>query len=221
MPLVTSQGYNLGANVLGAFQGGQDRARQRNALGRQDRGRELAGTVLGSQAGRTPEMQRADVDEMFKNDPNMAAKVMDRVGARSEADVINFGKVGALINSTDEQGLPQMLEAVAAQMGQNGASEKSINSITELVSKSPQEVFRAGKVMEGLANHTASKKPAKSIVFQDLLRMAQDPNSTELERNSARRKLGDLAKQGVMTKDEKFALNESLSDKGAEILQLM
>jgi hypothetical protein len=49
-----------------------------------------------------------------------------------------------------------------------------------------------------------------------LLRIAQDPNATELEQNSAKRKLGALAREGVISKEEKLASDEELTSSVAK-----
>ena len=217
MPLVTSQGYKLGANVLGAFRGGQDRARQQQTLGRQDRGRELAGTVLGNQAGRTPEMQQANMDELFKNDPNMALKVAKHVGARNNAEALKFGKIGALISSTSEQNLPQVLESIASQMSQYGASEKSIASITSLIGETPQNIFQVGKVMEGLAKHTqqgiTARPTAASEKDRQFAQLQSMPSSTPEEKKIKKQYaqlIGAKGKQADL--EEKVNTQKSVGD---------
>jgi hypothetical protein len=60
-----------------------------------------------------------------------------------------------------------------------------------------------------------TNKPADQIKFENLLNLAQDPNATQLERDSAKRALGDKARAGISAQ-ERIAGSPELTTQVAE-----
>jgi len=222
--VLTSKGFQLQPDILGSIQGGLNLANQFKAsraaeqqLGQQQANQGLARNILGPQQGRDPGVQSADIDELFSTDPDFAKKIINQVGIRNKKEIDLFGSIGDIIQKTEPGQLQGTVSSIINNMRRSNASPNLIRSMEEFQQKTPQEQLNGARVMSGLARHQGSQAgpSAKTREFNNLLRVAQDPDSTELEKNSARRALGDLAKVST-TVQERLADDPDLSKKVAD-----
>lgn len=223
--VLTSRGFQLVPDALGALQKGfglRQQFEQQQQLGRQNEARQLSGQLLGPQR-LSPDEENQQLAQLFTTDPNAGLAVQKQLGLDTaskrrqaadfafKAEGLPLDQQNALINQRAKNVLNRGGDpSDTLSLLQLGPEDRSraLRTIQLLDLSNEQRL----KIAQGgsLAGETASQRE-----FNNLLKIAQDPKSTELEVNSARRKLGDLANVST-TAAERIAEDEDLSKKVAE-----
>ena len=114
-----------------------------------------------------------------------------------------------------------MLDHVSSLQGRIEAGEKiditeSLETLQNLQAGNSQQVLQDINSVEGIINQQSGQgASAGQREFQNLINIAQDPNSTELEGNSAKRALGSMAKVGTSAQ-ERIAQDKTLGQQVAD-----
>lgn len=234
MGLVTSQGYNLNPDLIGALGSGvalrgqivQQRATE-DQLGRENRTRELFGQALGGQAPSDqglgdnkidPDQENMALAELFTVNPQAALQLQEQLGLRDKRKLREAADFSFKIEGLSYEQQSEALQKRAQDLQSQG---RNASDTLELLQANPDQRSQAIRVVQLLAlspeqrlrvskGGKLSGETAKIKDFENLLRVAQDPNSTRLERDSARRELGDLARVSTSAQ-ERIAQDKDLS----------
>lgn len=133
---------------------------------------------------------------------------------RRLADVSRFGsQVLPFLQNNDVQGARnvalQRLESLARrQEAGEEVDTTETRQFLQALDSNPQIALQMAQQASQLGR--GQQTSVKQREFESLLRVAQDPNATEFERNSAKRELGGLARVGSST-TERIATDPNLS----------
>jgi hypothetical protein len=122
-------------------------------------------------------------------------------------------RIKPMLDAGDTEGVRQLVQQQKA--GPLGGAADNFLSILDTNPALAKQ--RVDQVVE-LGRQSGQFGQTKSVgqrEFDDLIRIAQDPNSTQLEKDSARRKLGDLARVGTSAQ-ERIAQDPELTTKVSE-----
>jgi hypothetical protein len=117
-------------------------------------------------------------------------------------------RIKPMLDAGDTEGVRQLVQQQKA--GPLGGAADNFLSILDTNPALAKQ--RVDQVVE-LGRQSGQFGQAKSVgqrEFDELIKIAQDPNSTQLEKDSARRKLGDLARVGTSAQ-ERIASNRELT----------
>tara|TARA_R110002096_G_scaffold333227_1_gene527227 strand:+ start:166 stop:1362 length:1197 start_codon:yes stop_codon:yes gene_type:complete len=197
LQLPTTQGASEVNNI---FQNNLNQAQNR-AIGEQQK-QINEQTIQSNQQGQ--DVQKENRVIQLANEAGTQAAPLIQSGNIEQAQVVLTNLLGSL----QAQGLPtQPTQQLLAGL-KGGDTEGVLQAISGMNQVAQQRgIVATPKAQAGASAETRS--------FQNLLNIAQDPNSTELEKNSARRELGDLARAGTITGQERSATDKDLGDKVA------
>ena len=195
LQLPTTQGASEVNNI---FQNNLNQAQNR-AIGEQQK-QINEQTIQSNQQGQ--DVQKENRVIQLANEAGTQAAPLIQSGNIEQAQVVLTNLLGSL----QAQGLPtQPTQQLLAGL-KGGDTEGVLQAISGMNQVAQQRgIVATPKAQAGASAETRS--------FQNLLNIAQDPNSTELEKKSARRKLGDLARVGTSA-TERIAGDETL---GAQV----
>lgn len=226
MGVLTSRGFQLQPDVIGAQSRGlalrgqfQKQQALEQQLGQQKQQQQLAGQLLGGAQQRTPEQTDQAIAQLAVSNPDLAEQVRNQMGLNTQAkrDRAAFFASDLLRTPSDQRAakIRQRAEALEnpedtlSLLGQSTEEQNTALRGFQILSLPIEQQL---KIAEG---GSLSGETAKTREFNNLIRIAQDPSSTDLEKNSARRELNDLAKVSTSAA-ERIAGDPGLSKDIAE-----
>lgn len=174
------------------------------------------------------EIQRAQEERALALDPFKRQQLQQGIDInqqtlesnRQQQRLLNIHQTGQrlkpLLDAGDTQGAQQFLLDNIAQIQtriEQGSGEdvtESMETLAKLQAGDVQGVLGDINAVAGLVNQASGRgASAGQREFTNLLSIAQDPNATELERDSANRALGNLARAGTSAQERIAASPEA------------
>ena len=240
MPLVTSQGYQLQPDILGAIRQGQEIAHNQQVLGTnrlaQQQEEQQLGTqnqtnqnirdVLGSQQGRSPEMQDAQLADILINNPKTYSEVLSKVGLRKEEDAVLWGRIGETLSETPIEQRANKINEISEWMKMNGQPEEYQSKLINLSSQpesSQNTAFQMMKAVSGAYQEKLRPMSEYQKASTDLraAEAGQKKLSAELKLESDRLKIEGLKTKANEKKVEKLDSAKVVVDSGNATLELI
>ena len=130
-----------------------------------------------------------------------------------------------LESGNTDQALNMLTTRFQELQGQGLPTNETVEAITAIRGGNAQQVLSGIDTVQQIAQQRGlTGRPQVSVGqrdFENLIDIAQSPTSTQLEKDSARRELGDLAKVGSLTSQERLggdkALTSAVATSQAEI----
>jgi hypothetical protein len=215
MPLVTSQGYQLQPDILGAIQSGQKIAQNQQILGAnrlaQQQAQQQLGiqqqtnqdikNVLGPQQGRTPKMQDEQLANILINNPKAYDQVMEKVGLKKEEDAILWGKIGETLSATSPEQRANKINEIASWMQQNGQPQEYQEKLINLSSQPIESQETALQMMKAFSGAYQDKLTTGQRDFKSMTEGFTPEEKLKTRKIQAKLELGA---QGGMAKTVKI-----------------
>jgi len=180
----------------------------------------LSGNVISGQFDEGQNRQQA-INELIANNPEKAKGILNSLGINNQQNADEASSWAYTLENTPVELRGNLIQQRVDKLSAEGRDPSDTASFLNM---SPEEQNQVASVIQMAALSTKERMeqqggggntPAGQAEFQNLLDIAQNPNSTQLEKDSARRALGDLAKVSTSAA-ERIASDPTLTTQVAE-----